>query len=163
MPLKSSYVLSLSRKRFVNESCYAIIVITALFLLSPAFAGAQQPSAPAEGSVEYYRSLAEKGNAEAQAKLADLYRSGKDVLQDLAVAAKWYRNAAEQGFADAQFRLGELYYDGKGVAQDAKEAVKWLEKAAAQGHQAAKDKLADIKSKTQDSLKDLNKALDLIR
>jgi TPR repeat protein len=157
--------LSMSEKRSLSITAYqAIIFLAAMSVfLWPAFALAQQPSTPPEGSLEHYRALAEKGNAEAQVKLADLYRIGKDLPQNFSEAAKWYRSAAEQGAAEAQFRLGELYFDGKGVAQDVKEAANWLEKAAAQGHQAAKAKLSEMKTKTQDSLKDLNKALDLIR
>lgn len=124
---------------------------------------AQQSSSPVEGSLEYYKGLAEKGNAEAQLKLAELYKQGKEVAQNLAEAAKWYKKAAEQGLQEAQFNLGEMYYEGKGIAADAKQAADWLEKAASRGNQAARDKLQEIKSKAQDSLKDLNKALDIIR
>ncbi len=138
---------------------FCLILIASLTW--PAFA--QDQASPKEGTFEYYKSLAEKGNAEAQMKLGELYKSGKEVAQNVAESAKWYRKAAEQGLKDAQFKLGELLFEGKGIAQDAKEAADWLEKAATQGHQAAKDKLSEIKSKTQDSLKDLNKALDLIR
>lgn len=146
-------------KTSLNSLLFCLILIASL--TAPAFA--QDQAAPKEGTFEYYKSLAEKGNAEAQMKLGELYKSGKEVAQNVAESAKWYRKAAEQGMKDAQFKLGELLFEGKGIAQDAKEAADWLEKAASQGHQAAKDKLSEIKSKTQDSLKDLNKALDLIR
>lgn len=148
----------------VGKSRLGFLLFSAVlvfWMLVPALA--QDQSAPKEGSLEYYKNLAEKGNAEAQMKLGELYKSGKDVAQNVVESVKWYRKAAEQGVKDAQFKLGEILIDGKGVAQDAKEAAEWLEKAASQGHQAAKDKLAEIKSKTQDSLKDLNKALDMIR
>ncbi len=151
-----------------GSSALRIISLLALCcLVSGGFAStcvdAQQSTGPAEGTLEYYKGLAEKGNAEAQLKLADLYRQGKDIAQNISEAAKWYRKAAEQGLQDAQFKLGELYYEGKGIAQDAKEAANWLEKAASQGNKAATEKLQEIKSKAQDSLKDLNKALDMIR
>ncbi len=159
------YWLCMSGKRsVVTTICRAVVFFAAVSIsVLPTFALAQQPSGPPEGSLEQYKALAEKGNAEAQVKLADLYRTGNGVAQNLAEAVKWYRSAAEKGAAEAQFRLGELYFEGQGVVQDAKEAAKWLEKAAAQGNQAAKDKVTEIKSKTQDSLKDLNKALDMMR
>lgn len=141
----------------------AVFACAVLLISGSSSIFAQQSSAPAEGSLEYYKALAEKGNAEAQLKLAELYQQGKDVAQNFTEAAKWYKKAAEQGLQEAQYKLGEMYYEGKGMVQDAKEAANWLEKAASRGHQAAKDKLQDIKSKAQDSLKDLNKALDMIR
>lgn len=150
--------LSTARSSLIRLSFCIVLVASMIGLAS-----AQDQTPPKEGTFEYYKSLAEKGNAEAQMKLGELYKSGKEVAQNVAESAKWYRKAAEQGLKDAQFKLGELLFEGKGIAQDAKEAADWLEKAASQGHQAAKDKLSEIKAKTQDSLKDLNKALDLIR
>jgi TPR repeat protein len=138
-------------------------VIVTVACVWPVLSRAQQAQPQPVGSVEHYRKLAEQGNAEAQAKLADLYREGKEVAQDLKESAKWYQKAAEQGVAAAQFRLGELMYEGKGLAKDLEGAAKWLQKAADQGYQAAKDKVNEMKSKTQDGLKDFNKALDMIR
>jgi TPR repeat protein len=157
--------LSVSARRFsVKTICRAVIFFSMILAcLFPSFAVAQQSSSPPNGSLENYKTLAEKGDAQAQIKLADLYRTGKDVPQNFPEAAKWYRCAAEQGLPEGQFKLGELLFDGKGVAQDSGEASKWIEKAAAQGYQAAKDKLLEIKSKTHEGLKDLNKALDMIR
>jgi TPR repeat protein len=157
--------LSVSARRFSAKTIFRTVTFFSLILacLFPAFAVAQQSSSSPDGLLENYKTLAKKGDAQAQIKLADLYRTGKDVPQNFPEAAKWYRSAAEQGLPEGQFKLGELLFDGKGVAQDSEEASKWLEKAAAQGHQAAKDKLEEIKSKTRDGLKDLNKALDMIR
>ena len=69
--------------------------------------------------------LAQKGDAEAQSCLADMYYKGKGVTQNYEEALKWVRKAAEQGYARAQHNLGWMYYEGKGVPQNYIEAVKW--------------------------------------
>ena len=51
------------------------------------------------------RKMAEQGNAEAQHRLAALYRIGRGVPQDDALAFKWMKAAADQGHVTAQFRL----------------------------------------------------------
>jgi uncharacterized protein len=139
-----------------------LLLCTIAACLCPMAAMAQDQGAAA-GSLEQLKTLAEKGNAEAQLKLAELYRTGKGAAQNVEEAAKWYRKAAEQGVAEAQFKLGELLLEGKDAAKHAVEAATWFEKAASQGFKAATDKLADIKAKAKDSVQDLNKALDLIR
>jgi hypothetical protein len=78
------------------------------------------------------RAEAEAGNAKAQAKLGDYYRSNSDFTN----AAVWYRKAAEQGDADAQFSLASCYLAGQGVAKNSQEAAKWLRAAAIQVGQA---------------------------
>jgi len=94
--------------------------------------------------IEYYRRLAEKGDAEAQFRLGEKYdeRYGHDVVKDEVAAVKWFRMAAEQGNAEAQFRLGERYADGRGVAKDEVAAVKWYRMAAEQGNISAQLNLA---------------------
>lgn len=52
-------------------------------------------TAASSGSGTTYR------DAYAQFMLAECYRSGSGVTQNLNVAAKWYRKAAEQGCASA--------------------------------------------------------------
>jgi TPR repeat protein len=72
------------------------------------------------------RLAAERGDAQAQIKLAAMYEEGRGVAKDLAEAARWYRLAAEQGHAKAQNILGVLYAEGQGVARDHIEAYKWF-------------------------------------
>ena len=109
-----------------------------------AYAAGEDKAQPAPGSFESVKQLAEKGNAEAQLKLAQMYQEGKGVAQNLQEAFNWSRKAAEQGLAQAQFFLGQMYATGKGVAKDIKEATKWLQKAADQGLQAAKDEIKKL-------------------
>ena len=92
------------------------------------------------------KKAAESGSAEAQYQLASLYRSGRGVPQDDAMAFKWMKAAAEQGHKNAQFNLAKMYLAGRGVALDADQARLWLRKAAAQGYEEASKLLADVEA-----------------
>lgn len=82
------------------------------------------------------RMLAESGNADAQFRLASMYRRGDkeySIPRDDSEAAKWFRKAAEEGDGKASIMLGYVYFHGEGVQQDYSEAMKWYRKAADQG------------------------------
>ena len=84
-----------------------------------------------------YKSLAEKGNAEAQQWLGQMYNEGKGVPENRAEAVKWFQKAAEQGNAEAQFRLARKYIDGTDVQKDYHQAKELYHKAADQGNTGA--------------------------
>jgi len=88
-------------------------------------------------AAEALRVQAEAGNALAQFKLGMLFASGKDVAQDLTLAAAWLRKSAEQGNAAAQFNLAVFYSQGVGVEKNFAEAANWFLKAAEQNDRAA--------------------------
>jgi hypothetical protein len=77
---------------------------------------------------------AERGDTDAQLRLAIMYANGSSVDQNDEQAARWFRAAAEQGSAQAQNELGLLYRSGHGVALDKAVAVQWWKKAAAQAY-----------------------------
>lgn len=52
---------------------------------------------------------AEKGSAEAQYKLGNLFLEGWVVPKDRKKAAEWFRKSAEQGYAKSQYHLGLIY------------------------------------------------------
>ncbi len=88
------------------------------------------------------KARAEKGDAEAQFNLGDMYSKGDGVPEDDREAVKWLHKSAEQGYATAQNNLGNMYAEGEGVPKDDKEAVKWYRKAAEQGEVFAQYNLA---------------------
>ena len=88
------------------------------------------------------RAAAEKGDADAQIRLAGIYSHGLGVPKDYVEAAKWLRMAAEQGNPMAQYFLASLYGTGQGVPKDNAEKIKWCRKAAKQGYQMAETRLA---------------------
>ncbi len=100
-------------------------------------------------AAQLLRSPADKGKADAQFLLGDMYSKGDGVPQNLADATKWYRKAADQGLAEAQFRLGFIYVEGVGVPQDYAEGVSWYRKAADQGDADAQLRLGYIYSDGQ--------------
>ena len=87
------------------------------------------------------RILAEKGNAQAQFNLGEMYEKGNGVAHDYAEAIKWYTKSAEQGFSEAQNYLGVLYQNRN---EDYAEATKWYRKAAEQGYLVAQLNLGSM-------------------
>jgi TPR repeat protein len=89
-----------------------------------------------------YQQAAQQGQPQAQYQLGLIYKQGKGVPQDDALAIHWFRRAAEQGQADAQNQLGLLYKRdaGSAVQDDAHAnalAVNLFMSAAEQGHAEA--------------------------
>ena len=76
-------------------------------------------------AVRLYRSRADKGAAEAQTMLGEMYSVGYGVAQDHKEAARWFRAAAKQGDMSGQESLGFAYEEGKGVPQDYVRAYLW--------------------------------------
>lgn len=94
-------------------------------------------------NIEAIKSLASKGDADAQNKIGCCYKLGlAGFTQCFEDAVKWFKKAAEQGWAKAQYNLGVCYLYGIGVEQDSKIALEWFSKAAKQGHAIAQFKLA---------------------
>jgi hypothetical protein len=145
----------------ILSMCFAITLIFGICITAYG-AGDAKSQSPAD-SFESVKQLAEKGNAEAQLKLAQMYQEGKGVAQNLQEAVNWSKKAAEQGLAQAQLFLGQMYASGKGVAKDVKEATKWLQKAADQGLQAAKDEITKLGAAAPSLDDEIDKAIKMIR
>lgn len=81
-------------------------------------------------SLHWLRVAAERGHADAQAQLGELYLYGNTATApDIDAAVAWLRLAADQDSELAACHLGNLYYQGRGVPQDFKLAAEWFEKA----------------------------------
>ena len=75
---------------------------------------------------DIYQHFADKGDRNAQVKLAYLYERGLGGQSDLAMAANWYSLAAHQGQPLAQYLLGLMYQVGRiGPAPDYSVAKQW--------------------------------------
>ena len=127
-----------------------LLGLVALFLVAIAGAAASQTLDEAVAAYKRgdhgaafrgFRSLAERGNAKAQAALGVIYARGQGVPQDDVEAVRWYRRAAERGLAGAQLNLGFMYAKGRGVPRDDAEAVGWFHHAAEQGNAEAQASL----------------------
>ena len=84
-----------------------------------------------------FTTLAEHGDAEAQAQIGYMTYQGEGVPVDKAKAVQWYRKAAVQGNRDAQYNLAVAYAFGDGVARNDAEALLWYRRAAEQGSAVA--------------------------
>ena len=87
-----------------------------------------------EAAFQTWLPLARDGDPFAQRNLGHLYRLGRGVPQDFAVAANWYRRASDQGLVRAQANLANMYLRGQGVEQDTERAAAWFHRAAVAGH-----------------------------
>ena len=84
-------------------------------------------------ALKLWRPLADAGDADAQFNLAQAYKLGRGVPQDMASALDYYQKAAAQGHAQAEDQAGLLLYQQGRQA----EAVPYLEHAAARGESRA--------------------------
>ncbi|MBI2823035.1 MAG: sel1 repeat family protein [Acidobacteria bacterium] len=84
-------------------------------------------------ALKEWRAAAEKGDANAQVSLGNMFFSGQGVTRDHGEALKWYRMAAEQGNPSAEVYLGNMSFSGMEVPKDYAEAVKWYRMAAEKG------------------------------
>lgn len=85
-------------------------------------------------AADWYRKLAQSGDARAQTSLGLMYARGYGVSKNLAEAHRWWNFAAAQNDPGAQFNLGLTYIQGQGVATDYSRAARWFREAARRGH-----------------------------
>lgn len=85
------------------------------------------------GAMRAWRPVAERGDADAQYNLGQIYKLGRGVPVDMVEAEKWYRLAALQGHDLGEANYGMMLFEnGKREA-----AVPWLERAVAHGEPRA--------------------------
>jgi len=83
------------------------------------------------------KALAEKGDAAAQYRYAEMLREGRGVAKNLREAVAWTRKAADGGLAAAQY---QMYYSASRDRSAGRRAIALPNRAAAQGHAGAKVK-----------------------
>lgn len=108
-----------------------------------------ESSSVATMSLSELQTAAQAGNVRAQFYLANRYKLGQGVPQDLGKAFSWFQKAALQGAAPAQLNLGQMYAEGKGVDADMTQAKLWLGKAAKQGDNRASYNLALLEERSK--------------
>lgn len=113
---------------------------------------------------DVFVSAAEKGLAEAQCALGQMYAEGLGVAQDYVQAEHWYRMAANQGDIDAMVYLGTMYYSGVeeyGIRKDFNKAFHYYSRAANFGNDAeAQLYLAYMYLRGEGTEQDLEKAFE---
>ncbi|MDA7967662.1 MAG: sel1 repeat family protein [Gammaproteobacteria bacterium] len=68
-------------------------------------------------SIASLRKHVERGDVDAQYKLAEMLRAAKGIRADMYKAEYWYRKAAEQGHAEAQYSMGVVAEYGHAEAR----------------------------------------------
>ena len=121
----------------------ACLIALALPMSAPAFADVKDGvDAWSRGefkeAVKQWRDPAAKGDPDAQFNMAQAYKLGRGVKQDLNIAAEWYAKAAKQGHLQASDSYGHLlHYQGKVVA-----ALPYLQASSERGDPRAQYLLA---------------------
>jgi len=105
----NNFVLSYMGKRVIACAIAVVFSMTSLSLL-PAQASMEDAFFAARNrdfkqAFVLFNAEASKGNAEAQYRLAGMYRSGQGTAKSNDLAQKWYAKAAKQGHAKATKRL----------------------------------------------------------
>jgi TPR repeat protein len=73
---------------------------------------------------------AQQGYIQDQLTLGTMYRDGKGVVPNSALAMYWFRRAADSGSPEAQLQVGTLLLLGEGGTQNALRAAEWFQRAA---------------------------------
>ena len=113
--------------------------------------------------VDWYTRAAEKGIADAQCSLGDLYYNGDCVELDCKKARKWYRKAVKHGIAPAQYNLGWMYWTGDGIHADENKAFELFSLSAAQGYLYAQTELGTLYCHGVIVEQDYCKGIDLLK
>ena len=112
-------------------------------------------------AVKYLKPLLDQNSAEAQYRMAGLYRSGKGVRADLDKATDLFRKAAMSGLPEAQYNLASILEKRAPGLRDPAEALMWYQEAADQGYARAIRKLAYLQ-KAKEELPDVYSGNDRI-
>jgi TPR repeat protein len=104
-------------------------------------------------------SLAEKGNAEAQYKVGEMYEMGKSVPKNIPNALSWYEKAADQGHVKAGYKILFLEIQANGLNDFSKTQLGVLRQEAASGNPDAQYFLGKMYASGVGVPKSLNNAL----
>jgi TPR repeat protein len=114
----------------------------------------------ADGLFDFQMKLAEKGNAEAEFKVGEMYETGFGVQQDMKQAESWIKKAAEKGHETANFKL--LYWDleKNGVTSSNKAEFESLQAKAKEGNPPAEYYVGKMYSRGVGVKKDPDQAIN---
>lgn len=102
--------------------------------------------------------LADKGNADAQYDIGEMYEKGSGVATDVKKAFGWFEKSAAQGHVKAEFKVAYMYYKGQGVDSNVKKAFHLMDKPANEGNVRAQYYLAQMYAHGDGTNADLEEA-----
>jgi flagellar biosynthesis GTPase FlhF len=119
-------------------------------------------SASADGLFDFQMKLAQKGNAEAQFKVGEMYETGFGVKQDREQARIWIDKAAAKGHVVAGYKL--LYWDleKQGIKDTNKAELENLKKMAAGSDGQAQYYVGKMYARGVGVKKNLTKGMELL-
>ena len=113
----------------------------------------------ADGLFDFQMKLAQKGNAEAQYKVGEMYETGFGVKEDKVEARNWITKASDQGHETAGFKL--LYWDieKNGITDANKAGLDSLRAKAKEGNPQAEYYVGKMYSRGVGVSRDSGKAI----
>lgn len=99
-------------------------------VLADYYLSGQNDSEKMKQARQIYQGLAQKGDQDAQLKLAFMDEKGLGSEPDMASAQRWYTASAEQGNPRAEYLLGQFYQLGENGEPDYNLAKQWYKKAS---------------------------------
>jgi flagellar biosynthesis GTPase FlhF len=149
-------LMAVAESRFAGTAGKTVFMFLVIFTLL-LFVSA---SVRADGLFDFQMKLAEKGNAEAQFKVGEMYETGFGVKEDKEQALSWITKAADQGHETAGYKL--LYWDieKNGITDANKGKVEALEAKANEGDPQAQFYVGKMYSRGVGKQRDADKAID---
>ncbi|GEM_PF-7045031 len=93
------------------------------------------------GGFDFWKPLADKGDAEAMLRVGQAYIQGNGVDASTSTGIEWMNKAASRGNGEAMYQLAQLYSTGLGVSADLNKAYEWYERSANAGYAAGQYQL----------------------
>ncbi len=93
-------------------------------------------------ALQWFKPLAQQGDAASQFELSLLYRNGQGAPANATESLRWLRRSAHGGHAAAQSNLGAAYTQGRMLPQNHSLAYVWLSAGANGGSREAATNLA---------------------
>lgn len=106
-------------------------------------------------SYEIILDLAELGVADAQYKLALMYRDGNKIGVDKELAFRWMKESAEQNHILALLDYADMLFEGFGTEQDVVSAIQYYQIAADRGNNDARIKLATLMGNNKSEVEEI--------
>jgi TPR repeat protein len=117
----------------------------------------------ARAGIDWLRTRADSGDAQAQAALGWLYETGVAVDQDDARGVAWYARAAQGGDSIGQFNFALRCERGRGIAMNLAEAARWYLASAEQGVGPAMKNLSNMYRDGRGVDQDIQQAIRWLR
>ncbi len=138
-----------------SKTAAASIVLLAFFVITLLLSMIVQ----ADGLFDFQMKMAERGNAEAEYKVGEMYETGFGVNKDMNAAKNWITKSANQGNEAAGFKL--LYWDMQknGINAANKAQVETLQLKAKEGNAQAQYYVGKMHANGVGVAKNHNKAI----